>query len=183
MTARRFFEKLEALYKDERARLDDLDAAIGDGDHGTTMLRGLTAAAKAEDGLQAKAFMRASGGASGTLFGLILHEIELYLSGSGRSLATHLERSLERIKQLGKVAAGDKSMVDSLEPAVSALDAGRGIDAAVSAATDGRDATLAMAARRGRARYVEEAGRGHVDPGAASVCLILGVLAGEEEAR
>ncbi|WP_136658369.1 DAK2 domain-containing protein [Nitratireductor sp. XY-223] len=183
MTARRFFEKLEALYTDEQERLNDLDAAIGDGDHGSTMLRGLTAAAKAGDGLQAKAFMRASGGASGTLFGLILHEIELHLSGSERSLAAHLRRSLERIKELGKVAQGDKSMVDSLEPAVSALDAGRGIGAAVAAATAGREATRDLAARRGRARYVEDAGRGHVDPGAASVCLILGVLAGEEEQR
>ena len=183
MTARRFFEKLQALYGNEQARLNELDAAIGDGDHGSTMLRGLSAAVKAGDGLRAKAFMRASGGASGALFGLILHEIELHLSGSERSLAAHLGRGLERIKELGKVAAGDKSMVDALEPAVAALDAGRGIGAAVAAAEDGRDATRDMAARRGRARYVENAGKGHVDPGAASVCLILGVLAGEEEAR
>ncbi len=179
MTARRFFDRLMPLFTKEQSRLNDLDAAIGDGDHGSTMVRGLTAAAKADDGRQAKAFMRASGGAAGTLFGLILHEIELYLNGSGKKLADHLDRALERIRKLGRAEVGDKSMVDSLDPAVSALQAGRSIDDAADAAEAGRDATRDMAARRGRARYVENAGRQHVDPGATSVCLILRALANE----
>ncbi|MEX3011501.1 DAK2 domain-containing protein [Hoeflea sp. TYP-13] len=181
MSARGYFERLLSVYVSEQQRLDELDAAIGDGDHGTTMLRGLKASEKADANKQAKAFMRASGGASGTLFGLILHEIELHLNGSDKSLAFHLNRALDRIKVLGKAEPGDKSMVDALEPAVTTLDAGRGINAAVAAAAEGRDATRDMAARRGRARYVENAGARHLDPGATSVCLILQALADAEE--
>lgn len=181
MTARAYFQHLLSIFKAEEMRLDDLDAAIGDGDHGTTMLRGLKAAAKADDGRQAKAFMRASGGASGTLFGLVLHEIELYLTDDKTALAAHLERAMERIKTLGKVAPGDKSMVDALDPAIRALEAGGDLNEAVAAADAGRDATRDMAARRGRARYVENAGAGHVDPGATSVCLILKALADRKE--
>lgn len=176
MSARGFFDTLAALFSKEQQRLNDLDAAIGDGDHGSTMARGFAAAKTAPDGAQARAFMRASGGASGTLFGLILHEIELYLNGSETALAEHLQRAEERIRKLGKTAPGDKSMVDSLAPAVTALKSGRAMDAAVDAANQGREATIDMAARSGRARYVENAGRGHVDPGATSVCLILGTL-------
>lgn len=176
MIARDYFTQLRSVYESQKDRLDDLDAAIGDGDHGSTMLRGLSAAANAEDGRLAKAFMRASGGASGTLFGLILHEIEIHLSGSDMTLALQLERALERIKTLGKVEAGDKSMVDALEPAVRTLRDGGSLADALEAAEAGREATRDMAARRGRAKYVENAGVGHVDPGAASVCLMLEAL-------
>ena len=85
MTAKPFFAALRARFAQETDRLNALDAAIGDGDHGATMLRGLTKAEAAEDGTRAKAFMRASGGASGTLFGLILLEIEAHLE-AGTSL-------------------------------------------------------------------------------------------------
>jgi len=179
MSARPYFERLRSIFSSEKATLDALDAAIGDGDHGTTMLRGLTAADRAEDGRQAKAFMRASGGASGTLFGLLFYEIESWLEDSGETLETHLRRALDRIRDLGAAEPGDKSMVDALSPAVSALHRVNGLEAALVAAEKGRDATRAMRARRGRARYVEQAGEGHIDPGATSVCHILEALGGE----
>jgi dihydroxyacetone kinase-like protein len=94
-------------------------------------------------------------------------------------LAAGLRRALGRVQDLGQVAAGDKSMVDALAPAVAALEAGQGLAAAAAAARAGREATRAMAARRGRARHVEGAGRGHLDPGAVSVHLLLAVLAEE----
>ncbi len=172
MSADPFFQSLKARYTAEAEQLNALDAAIGDGDHGTTMLRGLTKAKTAEGGKRAKAFMRASGGASGTLFGLILLEIEAHLD-TGAPL--NLVRACERICDLGDVKQGDKSMVDALSPAVAAQD--NGLPAMVAAATEGRDATIEMAARRGRAQYVENAGRGHMDPGAASVVIILETLA------
>ncbi|WP_299083025.1 DAK2 domain-containing protein [uncultured Ruegeria sp.] len=172
MSADRFFESLLARYAVEADHLNALDAAIGDGDHGTTMLRGLTKAAAAKDGKRAKAFMRASGGASGTLFGLILLEIEAHL-GAGAPL--NLTRACDRICDLGDVAPGDKSMVDALSPALAAQD--NGLAAMITAATTGCDATVGMTARRGRAQYVENAGRGHMDPGAASVVIFLETLA------
>ncbi|MSU91221.1 DAK2 domain-containing protein [Rhodobacteraceae bacterium 2CG4] len=181
MSAERFFVALRDRIAAEAARLNALDAALGDGDHGATMLRGLTRAAAAEDGARAKAFMRASGGASGTLFGLVLHEIEQHLDG-GADLGAGLARAEARIRDLGQVRPGDKSMIDALAPAVAALRGGD-LPAAVAAAEAGRDATVALRARRGRAQYVEGAGAGHVDPGAVSVAMMLAVLAQVGSAR
>ena len=138
------------------------------------MLRGLTKAVAAPDGARAKAFMRASGGASGTLFGLILLELEAHLD-TGASLQAGLARACERICDLGEVSPGDKSMVDALAPAIAALDTDD-LEAAIEAARRGRDGTTDLVARRGRAQYVEYGGRGHLDPGAVSVVLFLETL-------
>lgn len=175
MSADPFFTALQARYAQEAQHLNALDAAVGDGDHGATMLRGLTRAREAESGNKAKAFMRASGGASGTLFGLILLEIEAYLE-SGVPLGEGLAKANARICELGEVGVGDKSMIDALSPAVDALRNG-GLDVAIAAAKAGRDGTRDLAARRGRAQYVENGGRGHLDPGAVSVVLFLETLA------
>ena len=110
MSAERYFSALLARITKEANDLNALDAAIGDGDHGSTLLRGLTKAATAEDGKRAKAFMRASGGASGTLFGLILLEIEAHLD-KGAALHAGLKKACARICELGEVTVGDKSMV------------------------------------------------------------------------
>ena len=174
MSAEPFFAALHARYEGEAERLNALDAAVGDGDHGTTMLRGLTKAVTAETGKRARAFMRASGGASGTLFGLILLEIEAHLD-TGASLSEGLSKACHRICDLGEVALGDKSMVDALSPAIAPLRSGD-LNAAIVAAAAGRDATKDLSARRGRAQYVEAGGRGHLDPGAVSVVIFLETL-------
>jgi len=92
---------------------------------------------------------------------------------------------LAEVKKVGKAREGDKRMVDALAPAVEALKkaAENGLagpaalrEAAV-AAESGRDATVGMEARVGRARCQASKGRGHVDAGAASVCLVLQTLA------
>lgn len=174
MSAEPFFSALKARFADAAERLNALDAAVGDGDHGATMLRGLTKAVTADEGKRARAFMRASGGASGTLFGLILLEIEAHLD-TGASLQDGLSKACERICDLGEVAVGDKSMVDALSPAIAALQSGD-LNAAIAAAETGRDGTRALSARRGRAQYVEHGGRGHLDPGAVSVVIFLETL-------
>lgn len=175
MSAKAYFDALQSRISREADTLNALDAAIGDGDHGSTMLRGSTRAIAAPHGNRAKAFMRASGGASGTLFGLILLEIEAHLD-AGEDLHAGLAKACERICDLGEVGTGDKSMVDALAPAVATLENG-GLDAAIAAAQAGRDKTTDMAARRGRAQYVENGGRGHTDPGATSVVMLLETLA------
>ncbi|MYA88381.1 MAG: DAK2 domain-containing protein [Boseongicola sp. SB0662_bin_57] len=180
MSADGFFRSLHEAASTRMQELNALDAAVGDGDHGTTLVRGLTRAATAEPGRRAKAFMRASGGASGTLFGLVLHEIELHLDG-GSDLAKGLERACARICDLGEVRPGDKSLVDSLAPAVGALAGGKPLAEAVSAAEAGRDATRDMHARCGRAQHVEGGGAGHLDPGAVSLVLILEALSRESD--
>lgn len=174
MSADTFFSALHTKFADNSDHLNTLDAAIGDGDHGATMLRGLTKAISAQDGARAKAFMRASGGASGTLFGLVLLEIETHLDAAA-PLDTGLTRACERICDLGEVRVGDKSMVDALHPAIKALGTGN-LGAACDAARRGRDSTKDLSARRGRAQYVENGGQGHLDPGAVSVVIILETL-------
>lgn len=175
MSAEPFFARLHEALADQVTHLNALDAAIGDGDHGSTMLRGLTKAISAEEGRRAKAFMRASGGASGTLFGLILIAVETHLD-QGTDLQSSLQTACDRICDLGEVKEGDKSMVDALAPAVAALKSGT-LNAAISAAAAGRDGTKLLVARRGRAQYVEDAGKGHIDPGAVSVVIFLETLA------
>jgi dihydroxyacetone kinase-like protein len=174
MSAEPYFKALQARFAAEAARLNALDAAIGDGDHGATMLRGLSKAITAGEGGRAKAFMRASGGASGTLFGLILLEIEAHLD-SAEPLGEGLAKACSRICDLGDVAPGDKSMVDALAPAVAAMETGD-LTAAVTAAAKGRDGTKDLSARRGRSQYVENGGQGHLDPGAVSVVMLLETL-------
>lgn len=172
--AQQYFSRLLSRIEARKDELNALDAALGDGDHGTTMLRGLTRAAQAESGMGAKAFMRASGGAAGTLFGLVLVAIERHLV-SDADLPAELARAEARICDLGQVKAGDKSMIDALSPAVSAFSGGD-LDAAIEAARQGCQATIALDARRGRAQYVEGKGRGHQDPGATSIVILFEVL-------
>lgn len=180
MSAETYFQALHAIARERMQELNALDAALGDGDHGSTLVRGLTRAVAAEPGLRAKGFMRASGGASGTLFGLVLHEIERHLD-EGADLAEGMNRASERICDLGDVKPGDKSMIDALVPAAEALSAGKPMAEAVAAAAAGREATRAMRARRGRAQYVEGAGLGHLDPGAVSLVMMLETLMAETD--
>ena len=177
--AQQYFTRLLASITARKDELNALDAALGDGDHGTTMVRGLTKAAQADPGLGAKAFMRASGGAAGTLFGLVLVAIERHLD-SGADLAAELALAEARICDLGQVKPGDKSMIDALTPAVAALKSS-GLDAAIEAARHGCEATIVLEARRGRAQYVEGKGRGHQDPGATSIVILFEVLRQTQE--
>ena len=95
MSTDAYFKTLRTRYEVECEELNMLDAAIRDAHHGTTMLRGLARAANAEEGKRAKALMRASGGASGALFGLILVGIETHLD-TGQPL--ELARPCARIE-------------------------------------------------------------------------------------
>ncbi|MBL4766577.1 MAG: DAK2 domain-containing protein [Rhodobacteraceae bacterium] len=157
------------------ASLNKLDAATGDGDHGTTMLRGLRAAATADEPV-AKAFRMAAGGASGSLFGVLIGAIESV--NSLVSLGNALTKAADRIAQMGQAKAGDKTMLDALIPAANAAlaDPDDAAAAAAKAAQAGVVATKEMIAKRGRAKYVEGGGAGHIDAGATSVAEILTAL-------
>lgn len=150
--------------------LNQLDAATGDGDHGTTMLKGLRAAAAVDEGFE-KAFRKAAGGASGSLFAQVIAALGKVAEGA--SIGEALDDAARKIAMLGQAKSGDKTMLDALIPAAKAQNSS---DAA-QAAADGRDATREMSAKRGRAKYVEGAGVGHVDAGATSVAELLGLFA------
>jgi phosphoenolpyruvate---glycerone phosphotransferase subunit DhaL len=180
--------------------LTKLDAAIGDGDHGTNMARGFRAVVQRLDGLTDKDFaslfkavgmalIGKVGGASGPLYGSFYMGIGRQL-GSGNEasdpeLAAALRAGYDSVVARGKAQVGDKTMLDAWDPALRALDEaieggaelGAALDRAVEAAEDGVKATIPMVARKGRASYLGERSKGHQDPGATSTQLILQALA------
>jgi phosphoenolpyruvate---glycerone phosphotransferase subunit DhaL len=186
-----------AAIEAEAAHLTQLDSAIGDGDHGVNMTRGLRAvlAADGADGppgrqliTAGKTLVSSVGGASGPLWGTALRRAGRAAGDApeldAATLATALEAAVAGVIELGAAEPGDKTMVDALGPAVRALraevDAGAplaaAIDAAVQAAEAGARATVPMQARKGRASYLGERSIGHEDPGAASTTLLLRAL-------
>ena len=173
-----FLRALVDHFEGLEAELNALDAATGDGDHGTTILRGLRAAA-ADNENPAKAFRVASGGASGSLFGVFIGAL-VTAEAAPDKLNGELKRAADRISLLGQAKLGDKTMLDALIPA---SDAGPGHQDAARAAHDGYLATAPLEAKRGRAHYVEGAGKGHLDAGARSVAEILAIFAKQEHAR
>lgn len=171
-----YLAKLVVRFEGLEDRLNALDAATGDGDHGSTILKGLRAAAAADDAPD-KAFRRAAGGASGSLFAVVIGALSQVTKDD--DLGTALAAAAAKITMLGQAQPGDKTMLDALIPASKATTA----KDAASASAAGRDATRDMAAKRGRAKYVEGAGIGHVDAGATSVAEILDEFANSLEAR
>jgi dihydroxyacetone kinase-like protein len=176
--------------------LTQLDAAIGDGDHGINMQRGFDAVGKAlaaQDSslppgrlliVAGKTLVSTVGGASGPLWGTYFRAAGRNLGEEaefdGAALAAALDAGLAGVRDLGAAAPGDKTMVDALAPANdalrAALDDGATLDqaaeAAAEAAEEGARATVPMQARKGRASYLGERSIGHQDPGATSAALI-----------
>ena len=176
------FARLIAEHRDE---LTELDAAIGDADHGTNMDRGMTAVVENLDGDTIGAvckqagmtLVRTVGGASGPLygtfwlrFGVAAGEVTT-LSAAG--LAAAMRAGLDGVVARGKAEHDDKTMFDALAPAVEVIETGGTLQAAADAADKGRDATIEMLARKGRASYLGERSVGHQDPGATSAALLI----------
>jgi len=188
-----WLDGLAAVYADHRQRLTDLDAAIGDADHGINMERGFAAVRAASgDGdiralLQsaAMALIKTVGGASGPLYGTFFLRAATTCAGkeelSEADVVAMFEAGVEGVQQRGKAVAGEKTMVDALLPAAAAMrDAlGRGesivtiLSAGAAAAEAGMLATIPMLATKGRASYLGERSVGHQDPGATSAFLLL----------
>jgi len=185
--ARAWVEAVAASVTAHAAELTDLDAAIGDGDHGVNLRRGFDAAVAALAGFEAgtagevltkagSTLVSKVGGASGPLYGSFFRALGKALS-AGDSFADGLQAGLDAVVRLGKAAPGDKTMVDALAPAVAAFASG-GPAAAGAAALAGAAATVPLQARKGRASYLGERSAGHQDPGATSTALIFEALAG-----
>ena len=169
---------LAARFEEIESDLNRLDGATGDGDHGTTMLKGFRAAV-GEKEYPGKAFRRASGGAGGTLFGFVVVALQNVIE-NGSALDKELGEAAGRIIQIGQAKPGDKTMLDALIPA---SEAGLKARAVAEAARKGLESTRIMAARSGRAKYVEGAGVGQLDAGAMSVAEILDAYASWRETR
>lgn len=184
----------------ERDRLTELDAAIGDGDHGVSMERGFTAVGAALAAaelsspgavllLAGRTLVSSVGGASGPLYGSALRAMGKALGDApgadGKQVGAALAAARDAIAGLGGARAGDKTMLDAWIPAVAGFDSavasGEALQAAAQfasrAAEDGADGTVPMQARKGRASYLGPRSVGHLDPGAASTVLLFRALA------
>jgi dihydroxyacetone kinase-like protein len=177
---------------EHREELVALDTAIGDGDHGTNMNRGMTkalekleAAEQADPGTVLKtvamALVSSVGGAAGPLYGTLFLQMGNATAGQAEiglpAYAAAWRKGLEGVQARGKAVAEDKTMVDALIPAVAALEAASDLDgglrAAAQAAEEGMKATTPLVARKGRASYLGERSAGHQDPGATSTYYLF----------
>ena len=194
-----WLEKSAAVFNENKAYLTDLDAAIGDADHGANMARGFNAIkdklpvlADKDIGTILKTtgmtLLSSVGGASGPLYGAFFmraantstNKMEL----QGDDLINLLEDGSNGIVQRGRAEVGDKTMIDAWTPAVVALKtvlaSGKNINealkACVVAAEQGMKSTIPLQAKKGRASYLGERSVGHQDPGATSTYLLLKAL-------
>lgn len=180
-----------------KTELTKLDQAIGDGDHGANMSRGLTAVVAKLSGDTTgdllkgvgRTLISTVGGASGPLYGTAFREAGKALGDAepvpDTDFAAALRAGLDGIVRLGKAEPGDKTMVDAWTPALAALDAAlesgsalpEAVAAAAKAAAGGAEATVPMQARKGRASYLGPRSVGHQDPGATSTTMLFEALA------
>ncbi|MFK4759498.1 dihydroxyacetone kinase subunit DhaL [Microbacterium sp. ZW T5_45] len=198
-TVQDWITRFGAAVAENREWLTELDSAIGDADHGANMARGMSAVVEklgtgASENIDellkvvGMTLVSSVGGASGPLYGTFFLRVGAGVGAvsevDGPTFATALRAGLDGIVARGKAELGDKTMLDALAPAVEAWEAGtsEGADlvevarAAAAAATAGRDATLPLIARKGRASYLGERSAGHLDPGAASTALLFDAL-------
>jgi len=188
-----------AAVADQRQALTRLDAAIGDGDHGDNLNRGLKAALDAlpdPEGTTPGAVLKAVaqalitkvGGAAGPLYGTAFLRAATALGDTPElgpdDVVAALAAGLGGLQQRGKAEVGDKTMIDAWAPAVAAARAaaeGGGdvtavLAAAEGAAREGAASTVPLVARKGRASYLGERSAGHADPGATSSHLLFKAL-------
>jgi dihydroxyacetone kinase-like protein len=196
-----------AAVHERSAWLTELDAAIGDGDHGINLDRGFGLVVARLDAQEAqllpagvvlaeagRVMLGSVGGASGALYGRALARAGAAIPEpdvrAGDVLPLDVivrafEAAVEAIAALGRSGPGDKTMLDALIPALGALRAsagaetslGEALQRAAQAAEVGLEATRPLVARRGRASYLGERSAGHLDPGAASSALLVRALA------
>jgi dihydroxyacetone kinase-like protein len=195
---RQWFSAYAERIKSQELYLTELDAAIGDADHGANMRRGTRKICErmAEPDFHfddVSSFLRAVGmilissvgGAAGPLYGaFFLRAAQVPQTGDTLDigeLATMFRAGLEGIQQRGKAQMGDKTLIDALQPAVEAIEAAAksnlsiaaALEAARVAAEVGMRNTIAMQANRGRASYLGPRAIGHQDPGATSLYYMI----------
>lgn len=191
---RRFIDIFLEKVKREKDRLSDLDSQVGDGDHGTNMEHGLTAAVSRISGRTyqdlgtmigeiAINFMDAAGGYSGPLIGVFLMKISEIAAGKTEmpldKYAGAMRDGLISMKKLGHAEIGSKTMVDALEPAIDALlslsreDELTAFKAAAEAANAGMESTRDMPHSLGRAVHPISKAIGTIDAGAMTMKLMF----------
>lgn len=192
--------------QEKKDYLSEVDGLIGDGDHGINMNKGVTLfAGKVEDRekvdiaeafkLLGRTLLSDIGGSMGPIYGTFFMEMAKQAkdqnSINAEQFGQMLSAALEGIRQLGGAQVGDKTLIDCLEPAVTAFQdsnwEGRSFEQSLlemkEAAEKGRDSTKDLRARLGRASRLGERSRGVLDAGAVSCCIILEAMADEITAQ
>jgi dihydroxyacetone kinase-like protein len=182
---------------DHADELTTLDQAIGDGDHGINMKRGVEAVLAEADAIAAKPLPEALraigrtlvmkvGGASGPLYGTLLMTLgnAMPAAPDREALATAFGAAVEAVKARGKSDVGAKTMLDVLVPVLRTLEGGGDeLVARVRArAAESAAATVPMRATRGRASFLGDRSVGHMDPGARSSALMVAAICDALEA-
>jgi phosphoenolpyruvate---glycerone phosphotransferase subunit DhaL len=186
-TVQDWMQRFAASMQEHRQELVALDTAIGDGDHGTNMDRGMRKALEKLESQEqpeagavlktvAMALISNVGGAAGPLYGTLLLQMGTALAGKDDiDLAAYTEawrKGIQGVQARGKAELGDKTMLDALVPGVEALEKAPDLDSglrdAASAAESGMRDTIPLVARKGRASYLGERSKDHQDPGATS---------------
>jgi dihydroxyacetone kinase phosphoprotein-dependent L subunit len=184
----------------QRDRLSEIDGAIGDGDHGVNMAKGFNLCAQAlgtpTPGLKeslatlGNTLMAGIGGSMGPLYGTFFNEMADSLDGvtelDAPAFARMVRAGLDGVLDIGGAKPGDKTLLDTLVPAVEAFEAALAagkpykvaLDDMTEAARQGRDSTVGMIAKVGRASRLGERSRGVLDAGSASCCIIIETMAG-----
>ena len=194
-----WLQTVAAVLAENKKYLTDLDAAIGDADHGINMDRGFKKVSSQLPGVVDKdigsilkttgmALISSVGGAGGPLYGTLFMRAGMAVDAkhelNDEDTSTLLQAAVEGVVQRGKAKLDDKTMVDALLPASQAFrqaieegaDTVTALQKTVAAAEQGMKDTIPMLAKKGRASYLGERSIGHQDPGATSSYLILKAL-------
>ena len=187
-----FISNIAQTITAHRDELNQLDSALGDGDHGTGISTAFEAAVEAIKGLEkpnisdvlkttASVLMNRMGGASGALFGTfflkgaIIADERVSLSKTDMDVLLHA--GLDGVKQRGRAAVGDKTMIDALSPAVEAFILSADFDEAwkqaALSARQGAESTKELIAKHGRAKFIGDRAIGHQDAGATTIALMF----------
>ena len=194
-----WLQRVGQVLHEQREYLTQLDAAIGDADHGINMDRGfravvekLPALASVDSGTILKTvgttLVSTVGGASGPLYGTAFLRAGVAMAGKQElqeaDVVALLAAMVDGIQARGKARLGEKTMLDALLPALEAARKAEGeglemfqlLQACSSAAEEGMKSTIPLLATKGRASYLGERSIGHQDPGATSSTLMLQAL-------
>ncbi len=187
-------EKTNALVQSNKEYLTELDQAIGDGDHGLNMSRGFQEAEAKVSSSEyetvggvfkdtATVLMSKIGGASGPLYGTAFLKMSMFLrdkpSVTQADFAGAVEEALNGMKQRGKAEQGEKTMIDVWHPVADFLKNGQNVNAGklVEVAEKAMEGTKDTVATKGRAAYLQERSKGHIDPGSTSSFYLFQALA------
>lgn len=189
-----FISQAQAIINQHESEVAALDQAIGDGDHVINLQRGLTALVEQSDSLTTLSWqaalqkigmtlMSTMGGASGSLYGTLFIRMAKFAPTEGdlsaAELATAFAEGIEAMKQRGKADLGEKTMLDTLIPTAAAMQAYvdspnvETLTAIGTTAAAGMESTLELIATKGRASFLGERSRGHIDAGARSSQLMI----------